>query len=75
MEAENDPDAPRSMTLMGGPIDTRRAPTAVNRVAEERGIDWFRRNCIVRVPFVYPGANARGLSRLPPALRLHGDES
>jgi poly(3-hydroxybutyrate) depolymerase len=55
MEAENDPDAPRSMTLMGGPIDTRRAPTAVNRVAEERGIDWFRRHCIVRVPMVYPG--------------------
>ncbi|MGL4729237.1 MAG: polyhydroxyalkanoate depolymerase [Bosea sp. (in: a-proteobacteria)] len=55
MEAENDPDAPRSMTLMGGPIDTRRAPTAVNKVAQERGTDWFRRNCIVRVPFAYPG--------------------
>ncbi len=56
MEAENDPSAPRSMTLMGGPIDTRRAPTAVNNVAQERGIDWFRRNCVVRVPLVYPGA-------------------
>ena len=55
-EAENDPSAPRSMTLMGGPIDTRRAPTAVNNVAQERGIDWFRRNCVVRVPLVYPGA-------------------
>jgi poly(3-hydroxybutyrate) depolymerase len=55
MESEDDPDAPRSMTLMGGPIDTRCAPTAVNRLAEERGIDWFRRHCIVRVPFVYPG--------------------
>ena len=56
MEAENDPSVPRSMTLMGGPIDTRRAPTAVNRVAQERGIEWFRRNCVVRVPIVYPGA-------------------
>jgi poly(3-hydroxybutyrate) depolymerase len=56
MEAENDPNVPRSMTLMGGPIDTRRAPTAVNQIAQERGIEWFRRNCIVRVPFAYPGA-------------------
>lgn len=56
MEAENDPSAPRSMTLMGGPIDTRRAPTAVNRVAQERGLEWFKRNCVVRVPMAYPGA-------------------
>jgi poly(3-hydroxybutyrate) depolymerase len=55
MEAENDPLTPRSMILMGGPIDTRRSPTAVNQVAEERGVDWFRRNCIVKVPASYPG--------------------
>lgn len=63
MEAESDPCAPRSMTLMGGPIDTRRSPTAVNQLAMERGTDWFRRNCITVVPFpslgafrqVYPG--------------------
>ena len=55
MEAENDPFTPRSMTLMGGPIDTRRSPTAVNQVAQERGIEWFRRNCIVKVPPSYPG--------------------
>ncbi|WP_439499667.1 polyhydroxyalkanoate depolymerase [Bosea sp. (in: a-proteobacteria)] len=63
MEAEGDDDAPRSMTLMGGPIDTRRSPTAVNQLAMERGTEWFRRNCITRVPFphlgmfreVYPG--------------------
>ncbi|MDU6493651.1 polyhydroxyalkanoate depolymerase, partial [Bradyrhizobium sp.] len=42
MEAERDPFAPISMTLMGGPIDTRRNPTAVNNLAQERGIDWFR---------------------------------
>ena len=49
------PLAPRSMILMGGPIDTRRSPTAVNKLAQERGVDWFRRNCIVTVPFPYPG--------------------
>ncbi|WP_186417596.1 polyhydroxyalkanoate depolymerase [Bosea sp. CS1GBMeth4] len=56
MEAEGDPASPRSMTLMGGPIDTRRSPTAVNQLAMERGIDWFRRNCITRVPFPHLGA-------------------
>jgi poly(3-hydroxybutyrate) depolymerase len=56
MEAENDPNVPRSMTLMGGPIDTRRAPTAVNQVAQERGIEWFQHHCISRVPIAYPGA-------------------
>lgn len=56
MEAEGDPNAPRSMTLMGGPIDTRRSPTAVNQVAMERGTDWFRRNCITMVPFPHLGA-------------------
>jgi poly(3-hydroxybutyrate) depolymerase len=43
------------MTLMGGPIDTRRSPTAVNKVAMERGTEWFERNCIVRVPPTAPG--------------------
>jgi len=55
MEAEGDPCAPRSMTLMGGPIDTRRSPTDVNKLAMDRGIDWFKANCITRVPFPHPG--------------------
>jgi poly(3-hydroxybutyrate) depolymerase len=55
MEAERDPYVPYSMTLMGGPIDTRRNPTAVNKLAEERGIDWFRNNVITKVPFPQPG--------------------
>jgi poly(3-hydroxybutyrate) depolymerase len=55
MEAEGDPNAPVSATLMGGPIDTRRNPTAVNALAEQRGVDWFRRNVIVQVPFPHPG--------------------
>jgi poly(3-hydroxybutyrate) depolymerase len=55
MEAEKDPLTPRSMTLMGGPIDTRRSPTAVNQLAEERGMEWFKNNCIVKVPPAHPG--------------------
>jgi poly(3-hydroxybutyrate) depolymerase len=55
MEAERDPFVPLSMTLMGGPIDTRRNPTAVNNLAEEKGIEWFRSNVISKVPFPHPG--------------------
>jgi poly(3-hydroxybutyrate) depolymerase len=55
MEADGDAFVPNSMVLMGGPIDTRRNPTAVNRLAEERGTDWFRRHVITKVPFPHPG--------------------
>jgi len=55
MEARNDPYAPVSMVLMGGPIDTRVNPTIVNTLAEQRGIEWFRRNVITQVPFPNPG--------------------
>jgi poly(3-hydroxybutyrate) depolymerase len=69
MEAADDPHAPASMTLMGGPIDTRRSPTAVNTLAQERGTNWFRRNCIVTVPFPYPGV---GRDVYPGFLQLSG---
>lgn len=46
---------PRTMTLMGGPIDTRRNPTQVNNLAETRPIEWFENNVIARVPPYYPG--------------------
>jgi poly(3-hydroxybutyrate) depolymerase len=55
MEAARDPFVPLSMTLMGGPIDTRSNPTAVNKLAEQRGIEWFRNHVITRVPFPHPG--------------------
>ncbi|MEZ5762956.1 MAG: polyhydroxyalkanoate depolymerase [Xanthobacteraceae bacterium] len=55
MESANDPFVPLSMTLMGGPIDTRSNPTAVNDLAQQRGIEWFRSNVITRVPFPHPG--------------------
>ncbi|HEX2256233.1 MAG TPA: polyhydroxyalkanoate depolymerase [Afifellaceae bacterium] len=55
MAEEDDPATPSSMILMGGPIDTRINPTAVNRMAEEKGTEWFRRNAITQVPFPQPG--------------------
>src|SRR2546421_2374559 len=55
MEAEDDPFVPLTMTLMGGPIDTREHPTVVNKLAEQRGIDWFRGHVITKVPFPHPG--------------------
>jgi poly(3-hydroxybutyrate) depolymerase len=55
MEADEDPCVPVSMILMGGPIDTRINPTAVNVLAEKRGIDWFRTHVITKVPFPNPG--------------------
>ena len=55
MEADNDPDVPHSMVLMGGPIDTRINPNGVNKLAEERGIEWFHNHVITKVPFPHPG--------------------
>jgi poly(3-hydroxybutyrate) depolymerase len=55
MAQQDDPCQPSSLTLMGGPIDTRRNPTAVNELAARRPIDWFRSNVISRVPFPNPG--------------------
>jgi poly(3-hydroxybutyrate) depolymerase len=63
MEARGHPTPPRSMILKGGPVDTRINPTAVNKLAEERGTNWFRRTVIAAVPWpnaghgrlVYPG--------------------
>src|ERR1700755_2879200 len=55
MEAEHEPFVPLLMILMGGPIVPRGNPTAVNNLAAERGIDWFRNNVITKVPFPHPG--------------------
>jgi poly(3-hydroxybutyrate) depolymerase len=59
MAQGNNPAAPRSMTLMAGPVDTRINPTRVNRLATERPIAWFERNLISTVPFPHPGAGRR----------------
>ncbi len=59
MNGENHSCAPRSLTMMGGPVDTRQAPTAVNRLAMERPFAWFQQNVIATVPASYPGAGRR----------------
>src|SRR6202042_3639713 len=60
---------PASMTLMGGAVDTRRSPTEVNKLAEKRGVEWFRRNCLHTISFSYPGF---GREVYPGFLQLSG---
>ena len=55
MEANGNPNVPLTMTLMGGPIDTRINPTEVNALAEQHSLDWFRSNVIMQVPWPHPG--------------------
>jgi poly(3-hydroxybutyrate) depolymerase len=50
---------PRTLTMMGGPIDARKSPTAVNNLAMNKSYEWFEANVIYRVPPNYPGANRR----------------
>ena len=52
-------DTPLTMTMMGGPIDARRSPTAVNNLAMNKSFEWFEANVIYRVPPNYPGATRR----------------
>jgi poly(3-hydroxybutyrate) depolymerase len=59
MAADKDPRQPRSLTLMGGPIDTRVSPTTPNDLAMRNSMMWFRQNVISTVPFNYPGAMRR----------------
>jgi poly(3-hydroxybutyrate) depolymerase len=50
---------PRSLTMMGGPIDARKSPTAVNNLATNKSYSWFENNVIFRVPTNFPGAGRR----------------
>ena len=59
MSADKNPHRPLTLTLMGGPIDTREAPTAVNTLATERPHAWFEQNVIATIPATYPGAGRR----------------
>jgi len=69
MEARGDRFAPATMTLMGGPIDTRSHPTAVNVLAKEKGTEWFRDNVIMPAPWPVPGC---GRMVYPGFLQLSG---
>ena len=59
MNAARHPARPATLTMMGGPIDTRCSPTSVNDLAMERPIAWFRQNVIATVPMQYPGHGRR----------------
>jgi poly(3-hydroxybutyrate) depolymerase len=50
---------PPALIMMGGPIDARKSPTAVNNLAMNKSYEWFENNVIYRVPLNYPGANRR----------------
>ncbi|MBU6468000.1 MAG: polyhydroxyalkanoate depolymerase [Betaproteobacteria bacterium] len=55
MSANQDPLLPKSMVMMGGPIDTRKNPTTVNNFAKSHPLSWFESRVIYRVPVKYPG--------------------
>ena len=69
MSADKHPCRPKTLTLMGGPIDTRKAPTEVNTVATQRPYAWFEHNVIATIPYLYPGA---GRKVYPGFLQLAG---
>jgi poly(3-hydroxybutyrate) depolymerase len=69
MSADAHPCRPRTLTMMGGPIDTRKAPTEVNVVATQRPYAWFEHNVIATIPYLYPGA---GRQVYPGFLQLAG---
>jgi len=69
MGADKSKWRPVTLTMMGGPIDTREAPTAVNTLATQRPHAWFQQNVIATVPMIYPGA---GRKVYPGFLQLAG---
>jgi poly(3-hydroxybutyrate) depolymerase len=69
MNEDKNPWRPKTLTMMGGPIDTREAPTAVNTLATQRPFSWFEQNVIATVPMIYPGA---GRKVYPGFLQLAG---
>jgi poly(3-hydroxybutyrate) depolymerase len=69
MSRDGNSARPRTLTMMGGPIDTRKAPTAVNTVATQRPHSWFQQNVIATVPYTYPGS---GRAVYPGFLQLAG---
>ncbi|MEP7129884.1 MAG: polyhydroxyalkanoate depolymerase [Sphingomicrobium sp.] len=69
MGADKNRWRPKTLTMMGGPIDTRKAPTAVNTLATQRPFGWFENNVIATVPAIYAGA---GRKVYPGFLQLAG---
>jgi poly(3-hydroxybutyrate) depolymerase len=69
MAAARNPWRPKTLSMMGGPIDTRKAPTAINTLATQRPLGWFQNNVIATVPMIYPGS---GRKVYPGFLQLAG---
>ena len=69
MSVKNDTNLPLTLTMMGGPIDTRQAPTSVDNLATERPYAWFENNVVATVPASYPGS---GRKVYPGFLQLAG---
>ncbi|WP_336987594.1 polyhydroxyalkanoate depolymerase [Altererythrobacter aquiaggeris] len=59
MNIDKHPARPATLTMMGGPIDTRESPTTVNDMAMDRPIEWFRGNVIATVPLSYRGSGRK----------------
>ena len=57
--ASNGEVTPRTMTMMGGPIDARKSPTMVNSTATNKSFEWFENNVVYTVPPPHPGAGRR----------------
>ena len=55
MAQDGIPNPPKTMVMMGGPIDARKSPSAVNNLATQKPYSWFEQNVIQRVPDKYPG--------------------
>jgi poly(3-hydroxybutyrate) depolymerase len=60
MASQKDDKLPKSMTMMGGPIDPRKSPTAVTDLATEKPFSWFEKTVIYAVPAKYPGYGRKG---------------
>jgi poly(3-hydroxybutyrate) depolymerase len=59
MASAKDPKMPKTMTMMGGPIDPRESPTKVNNLATEKKFSWFENTVIYSVPSNFPGAGRK----------------
>lgn len=76
LSAAHDPKTPKSMILMGGPIDTRINPTQVDEFATNNSMEWFKNTFITTVPAYYPGAGRKiypGFMQLTGFISMHLD--
>jgi poly(3-hydroxybutyrate) depolymerase len=69
MAADNNPNVPKSLTLMAGPMDTSISPTRVNQFSQSRPMSWFKNVAIMKVPRGYPGV---GRAVYPGFMQLGG---